>query len=525
MSSRDRSRNDSATGAEPPPAAVPGNLWTEIEPPEPGRLSSPPPVSVVVEALDGERAADLDLTLAGLERQTYPANLTETRVPGVDYGERKPMGEVLIFITAGAVPDPSMIEAHVRWHLAVADAVTVGPMRPLDPEGLDPAHVRDAAASGQLATALDARPGEGPEPLSLIDDLTRGLTEFDLGLYRAAALGNVGMRRATFAAVGGESAEPGGHLRRLDRALRLACFGAVFVPEPAAVCWSAHADTLVAVARLDPTAPTDSGSASAPVGATALIPAMPFRRLPSPRRFRRPAMVVNLDAAGATADELDHAMETIVDGRCGDLELRIQVASDHPERSAIEAVVAADERIVLGERSTESFCASPVQVTMPGVVMPDRRTLGDLCELVINERVGVIRVTVPGVPPAEAMVHAYASGPLARASRVSRSTGEPLDQILIRLFGERWISGVEVSLRPHGVDEAEITEHGLLAAATDLDEERTKHLRYRRLANELTTRAAIQDKRVVKERLRVRAARIRAERAEALADEATQQRS
>lgn len=236
-------------------------------------------------------------------------------------------------------------------------------------------------------------------------------------------------------------------------------------------------------------------------------------------------MVVNLDAAGATADELDHAMETIVDGRCGDLELRIQVASDHPERSAIEAVVAADERIVLGERSTESFCASPVQVTMPGVVMPDRRTLGDLCELVINERVGVIRVTVPGVPPAEAMVHAYASGPLARASRVSRSTGEPLDQILIRLFGERWISGVEVSLRPHGVDEAEITEHGLLAAATDLDEERTKHLRYRRLANELTTRAAIQDKRVVKERLRVRAARIRAERAEALADEATQQRS
>jgi hypothetical protein len=524
MSSRDRSRSDSATGGDPPPAAVPGNLWTEIEPPELGRLTSAPRVSVVVEALDGEPRADLDLTLAGLERQTYPANLTETRVPGVDYGEREPMGEVLIFVTAGAVPGPSMIEAHVRWHLAVADAVTVGPMRPLDPAGLDGAQVRDAAAAGELATALDARAGEGPEPLSLMDDLTRGLTEFDLGLYRAAALGNVGMRRATLAAIGGESAEPGGHLRRLDRAQRLACFGAVFVPEPAAVCWATHAAALVAVARLDPSAPTDSDSAGAPIGATELIPAAPFRQLPSPRRLRRPAVVVNLDAAGATADELRHAIETIVDGRCGDLELRVQLASDHPERSAIEAVVAADERIVFGERSTESFCASPVQVTMPGVVMPDPRTIADLCELVISERVGVIRVTVPGVPPAEAMVHAYASGPLARASRVARSTGEPLDQVLIHLFGERWMSGVEVSLRPHGVDEAEITEHGLLAPATDLDEERTKHLRYRRLSSELATRAAVQDRRLVKERLRVRAARLRAERAEALA-EAAQRRS
>jgi hypothetical protein len=523
MSSPDRSRSDSAIGGEPRPAAVPGNLWTEIEPPELGRLPSAPQVSVVVEALDGASAADLELTLAGLEHQSYPTDLIETLSPGADDGEREPAGEVLIFVTAGAVPGPSMVEAHVRWHLAVADAVTAGPMRPLDPTGLEAGRVHEAAAAGEVATVFDSRPGEGPEPLGLLEDLTRGLTEFDQGLYRAAALGNVGMRRATHAAIGGESAEPGGHLRRLDRAQRLACFGAVFVPEPAAVCWAAHAGTLAAAVRLDP---DDPDSASAPIGAAALIPAPPFRRLPSPRRFRRPAMIVNLDAAGATADELSDAIETIVDGRCGDLELRIQLTSEHPEHAAIEAAVAADERVALAGRSTESFCASPVQVTMPGVVMPDRRTLGDLCELVISERVGAIRVTVPGVHPDEAMVHAYASGPLARARRVATITGEPLDQALIRLFGERWMSGVEVSLRPHGVDEAEITEHGLLAPATDLDEERTKHLRYRRLSGDLATRAATQDKRLVKERLRVRAARIRADRVEALlADEASQERS
>jgi hypothetical protein len=525
MSSPDRSRSDPAIGGEPRPAGVPGNLWTAIEPPELGRLPSAPPVSVVVEALDGASAADLELTLAGLEHQSYPTDLIEPLSPGADDGERVPAGEVLIFVTAGAVPGPSMVEAHVRWHLAVADAVTAGPMRPLDPTGLAAGRVHEAAAAGEVATVFDSRPGEGPEPLGLLEDLTRGLTEFDQGLYRAAALGNVGMRHATYAAIGGESAEPGGHLRRLDRAQRLACFGAVFVPEPAAVCWAAHAATLAAVARLDPHARTDPHSARAPIGAAALIPAPPFRRLASPRRFRRPAMIVNLDAAGATAGELCAAIETIVDGRCGDLELRVQLASEHPERAAIEAAVAADERIVLGGRSTESFCASPVQVMMPGVVMPDRRTLGDLCELVISERVGAIRVTVPGVHPDEAMVYAYASGPLARARRVATITGEPLDQALIRLFGERWMSGVEVSLRPHGVDEAEITEHGLLAPATDLDEERTKHLRYRRLAHELATRAAIQDKRVVKERLRVRAARTRADRVEALADEASQERS
>jgi hypothetical protein len=525
MSNPDRSRSDSAIGGEPPSAAVPGNLWTEIEPPELGGIRDAPSVSIVVEELDGEPAADLDLTLAGLERQTYPANLIETRLPGVDYGGRELVGEVLIFLAAGAVPGPTMVEGHVRWHLEVSDAVTAGPMRPLDSTGLGASRVREAAAAGELAIVSDSRPGSGPEPLGMLEDLTRGLTEYGHGLYRAGALGNIGMRRSTHTAIGGEAAGPGGHVRRLDRAQRLACYGALFVPDPAAVCWAACAGTLAAVAGLDPEAKGDPDAPTAGIEAAGLIPAPPFRRLPSPRRHRRPAMVVNLDAAGATADELSSAAETIVDGRCGDLELRIQLAAEHPERAEIETLVASDDRIVFGPRSTESFCASPVQVTMPGVVMPDRRTLGDLCELVLAEGVGAIRVTVPGVPPVEAMVHAYASGALARSRRVAASTGEPLDQVLIRLFGERWMSGVEVSLRPHGVDEAEITEHGLLAPATDLDEERTKHLRYRRLANELAARTAIQDRRLVKERLRVRAARSRAARVETLADEASQQRS
>jgi len=515
--------SEHAAGGDPGAAPVPGNRWTELSPPPIGERGEAPAVSIVLDEAVGAAGADATLTLSALAAQTYPAAAIETLTLEATAAGSAAAGDVVIFLAAGAVPAPTFVEAHVRWHLAVADAVSAGPVRPLDATGLDARRVGDAAAAGELEALCEARRGAGDEPLGLLRDLTRDLTEAGQGLYLAAALGNVGLRRTTLEAIGGAGSEHGA-LGRLDRAHRLACFGAVFVPEPAAACWSARAGELAVAVGLG-AEPGEPSPAGAPAEAMTLIPAAPFRGVASPRRFNRPALVVDLDAAGAKAAELADAIAAMVGGGCGDFELRVQVGDGHPEQAAIEELVAAEERAAIAPRSTESFCASPVQVAMPGVVMPDRRTLGDLHELVAAERVGVVRVTVPGFAPHQAMVNAYASGPLARARRVAATTGEPVDDALMRLFGERWMSGVEVSLRPHGVAEAEVSEHGMLAAATDVADERAKHLRYLKRADELAARAASQGRRLVAERLRVHAARLRADELESRAAAAERRRS
>ena len=197
----------------------------------------------------------------------------------------------------------------------------------------------------------------------------------------------------------------------------------------------------------------------------------------------------------------------------GDLELRVQ-ADGHPERDRIAAAVERDARAALAPASTEGFCESPFQVIVPAVALPDERTLADLHRLAIEEGAGALHVTVPGAPPQDTMIEVLATGPWARAQRVATAGGEAPELVIGRLFGERWVSGVEVSVRRHGVDEPHITEHGPLAAATDLGHERTQHLRFRDRADDLEARAATIAERTMAERLRSRVERQRAERLE-----------
>jgi hypothetical protein len=67
----------------------------------------------------------------------------------------------------------------------------------------------------------------------------------------------------------------------------------------------------------------------------------------------------------------------------------------------------------------------------------------------------------------------------------------------------------------HGVDEPQVTEHGPLAAATNLDHERWAHLRFRDRADDQAERARELERRTLAERLHARAERQAAERLEA----------
>jgi hypothetical protein len=463
----------------PSPANVPQGLWRDIDPPD---LESFAPEARASVILDGDpRAARA--TAGALAAQTYPSELVEVIEPG---SGTEPNGDVVIVLAAGTVPAPEFVAAHARWHQAVADAVSIGPV------GSD----RDADDSS----------------LGLIRDLTRDLTDLAGGHHLAAAEDSIGMRRDLYRGAGGAGNAPPG-LGRLDLAHRLDTAGAVFVAEPEAWASGPVGEFAAAVARA--CARSETLETSYP-GAAALVALPPFRALASPRRHERPALAVNVPvAAGTGAGDALATIAGVLGSETGDLELRVQIDESHPGYGDVAAAVEGDPRAAIAPPSLGEPCEAPFQVTVPPVAALDPRTLGDLEELALGEDAGALHVTVPGIAPQDAMIELVTTAAWRRAQRLAGATGEEPELIVARLAGERWVSGVEVSTRGHGIEEPQVTEHGPLAAATDLRHERNAHLRFRERATDLTERAATLAERTLAERLRARAERQAAERVEA----------
>lgn len=489
-----------------PPAAVPGNDWTLLDPEPARRLGPAERVSVVIEPSRG--ADDEGLTVAALEAQAYPESLLEVIAPGE---RREPRGEIVVLLGAGTIPAPGLIAAHLRWHRVAADALSVSPLLPIDGSELDAG--RAAAAARRLESELRPRRAGGAD-FDLAFELTAGLTERLGGLYCAAALGVAALRRETYLAAGG-AADPSlsPALRRLDLAYRLAALGALLVPETSTGAWSVGAadERALLAAAANATAARRTTELEHPEAA-AVVPLEPFRPSASARRYGRPAVVVNLDASEAAGEEVLAAIAAVLGGHHGDLELRVQLADGHPDRERIAAAIADDDRARVAPPSTETGCESPFQVVLPAAALPDPRTVADIHRLLVTEEVGALHVTVPGAPPDEAMITALASAALARSRRVATRSAEQPERALGRLFGERWVSGVEVGVRRHGVAEPHVTEHGPLAAATDLRHERARHLHFRDRANVLAERVAEQADAIAAHAFRAGRERYRAER-------------
>ncbi len=497
---------EQAAGRRPAPADVPGNDWTLLEPPDPA-AAEPLPAAAVLEA--GGEARDGELSAAALAAQDYPPERIVVIRPGE---ERQPAAELVVLLPPGGLASPGLLRAHARWHALCADAVSLGPAFAIAAEGLDPG----AVAPGASAELLEPRREQADDPFELVCDLTRELTDPQHGLLAGAALGTMALRRETLEAAGG-LAPPGlgswAH-RRLDLFARLWSYGALFVPEPAARAWAAGGHAASALGREVAEAAVEGRTLElAHPDLAGAVPLAPFRPVGSPLRFRRPAMAVTIEAGEEPADEVLAAIGPILGGRFGDFELIVRLAPGHPGRREIEAALAGDGRARLAEveEAAGELPESPFTAWIPAVTWPDARTMQDLHRLLVSEGVGALHVTVPGAPPAEAMIEAVATGALARARRVAEATGEPAEVALGRLFGERWHSGVEVSARRHGVEEPHVTEHGPLSAATDIEHERVQHLRFRDRAASFEQQAEETERKVLAERLRVREERRRAE--------------
>ncbi|BDI24042.1 glycosyltransferase family 2 protein [Herbiconiux sp. L3-i23] len=236
-----------------PGRSVPGNRFDLLDGVAPERA---PSVSVVVVHYRQQR--ELDRTLAALVRQTHPADRLEIvvvddgspeppKVPdGVrlvrqeddgfrlaaarNLGVRESTGDVLCFLDADTVPEPSYVERITRLPALLPEAVTVG-------------RRRHAALDGHPTEAPIEQIGplsELPEPGWLIDEYrrSRNLLDADHRSYRFMIGAVIACSRWLFERTGGfdESFRAYGG-EDWEWAHRAWLEAAIFAHEPEAVAW------------------------------------------------------------------------------------------------------------------------------------------------------------------------------------------------------------------------------------------------------------------------------------------------
>ena len=260
----------------PPPADVRGNDWRSLGVAPLDVFEPLLPVTVVVPYYEAPKA--LALTLAGLERQTYPPDLFEVIVvddgsdPPLDLatltlaalegagpsrlslrvvhqedlgfglararnnGARAAQGDVLVFLDCDMVPEADWLAAHARWHHAASDLLTLGFRRHVEVDGIGAPDVRDRP--GTLADLFSGRPIQHPEWIERRMEVTDDLASDADDVFRVVTGGNFAVSKKFFETAGrfDESFTQWGS-EDIEFGWRAYARGAVLVPERAALSW------------------------------------------------------------------------------------------------------------------------------------------------------------------------------------------------------------------------------------------------------------------------------------------------
>ncbi len=336
-----------------------------------------------------ERPGRLMLTLAGLERQSYPRELFEVVVVDdgsdpplvrpvtsldlrVEYqedlgfglararntGARAARGDILVFLDCDMIPEDGWLAAHARWHHVASDVVTVGFRFHVDPEGVDGSDV--LGRSGTLEELFEGREVTRPEWIETILTRTRDLTSDDDDLFRVLTGGNFGISRGFFETVGGFDetfTQWGGE--DTDFAYRAYTLGGVLVPERQALCWHQGPDAEIT--------DEERHSRELQIAKMSQLVAHPFYRHNSPgRTFTVPRHVVTLRPATAPAEMIRSNIEELLASKTGDLAVWIEDTAQDDNFEWLRRLFQPDPRVFFGPPAgaIQHFPLTPFHITM-----------------------------------------------------------------------------------------------------------------------------------------------------------------
>ncbi|GAA4206919.1 glycosyltransferase family 2 protein [Microbispora amethystogenes] len=451
-----------------------GNDYTVLEPPALGSAWTPSlRASVVIPAYGAQEK--LDLTLAGLAAQTYPADLLEVIV--VDNGSDPPLrlpeirprgtrllvceapgrararnaglaaatGDVIHWMDSDVVPERAEVEAHMRWHhlapyLSVTSYLRFSTAPLPDPE--------EVAGTDDLATLF-----EPAEPHAWIEDLvarSQGLTRsprpFSIHIGGASSA-NVRLFERAGAMdpdmILGQDTEMG---------YRLAQAGAVFVPDPQARAYhlgpSMRMRDSERINRVSHALVTDR------------VPGYRWLRTHPSRQWKVPQVEAVVDATAGSYDEVRATVDGVLAGTVTDLAVVLTGPWDElaPEQRAplkdprldlvlLRAHYAHEGRVRLAAAPPDTL--SPYRLRVPPGWSPGEDGVGALLATARERELGLVSVLL--AEDAEGIVTARLerTEAFARAALIA-AEGENADDLVDEMFGTYWADGETLGFRPFG---------------------------------------------------------------------------
>ena len=373
----------------PPPAAVRYNDWRQIAVAPADAFEPELPASVILACYAEQRK--LERLLAALERQTYPLDLFEVIV--VDDGSQPPLelppstpldvkvvrqqrrgygGErarntglraaahdVLLFLDGDMMPEAGWLAAHLRWHHAAGDVLTLGPRVGIEVDDVDPQAIRERP--GTLRELFAGRPSEEETWVRNHLDRTRELTSRDDTPFLAMVGANFAIGRTLYELAGGiDESFTGWGLPDTELAWRVYVRGGVFVPVREALAWHQG--------RLDgDSARKRQAHRRQRVKAAQRIAHEVLRDVRPGCVFRVPRYVVSVDTAALPVESIAGTVETILADREYDLAVRIELPAGDDRREWFDDRFGPDPRVRVGpsEAALDEFPAAPFHVTVP----------------------------------------------------------------------------------------------------------------------------------------------------------------
>ena len=387
-------------------------------------------VSVVIPAYGSQEK--LDLTLAALAAQTYPAELLEVvvvddnspeplRLPevrpehtrlitttpdswgsahAVNTGVAHAEGRVVLRLDSDMVAWSDHVEAQLRWHHEADYLAVLGHKRFVEwtPGRLSPEQVYEKVGCGE-GRALFEIESSRPHWVERVIDDTDGLTVHHPSNYRVFVGATGSFHRDFFKAVGGLDTT----LRLgsdTEFAYRLAQAGAVFVPELTSSAWHLGFPQMQEKE-------TEGRNQRLPFIAQR-VPLHGMRRSAPTRAWRVPHVDLVVDIDGAGVDAVDSTVAPVLAGKDGDVRITLVTGQAPPrhDREAIlsgegaqlrliEEMYAGEPRVrVLPERPGPDP-AVPYRLLLPRPVNLRPDSLTGLLGTAVREDAGLVLAELP----------------------------------------------------------------------------------------------------------------------------------
>jgi GT2 family glycosyltransferase len=435
------------------------NDWRRVVPAGLGQLEARLTVTVVIPARDCQ--FELGLTLAALAEQTYPSELVDVIV--VDDASSPPLslpvirprrsrllrlgeygahgsgraraegakaaeGDVLLFLDADMIAEREHVEAHLRWHHVLADAVVLGSKEFVDVSGLDAAGIGTAVRDGSLGELLAGRERSDHGWLDRLIERTHGLVEAGDELFTAVVGATLSVPRGIYHESGGFSSFDRRGIVDTEFGYRAVTAGAIVVPDPEAR--SVHQGLRSFVTQGEGIKRLRAGLAAN------YLPTRIFRPPVRGRSWAVPRVAALVPADGLSYEQLAVTVDAIVAGDLDDVAVTVHGRLDEQCVELLCAYYSHDRRVSISPgQGVDTGFPSPYTAIVPAGTVLGTTALTALVRRLDDSRLGLVTTET-----AAGEVQVWRTAALHRARRDAPAEGDDAVAAVARLFGAERVS-------------------------------------------------------------------------------------